>query len=221
MCGRYRRTTAEKEIARQYHIPMPPQLDLPISYNIAPSQNVLAIRKDSQTGIHKFDVFRWGLIPNWSKDERIASETINARVETIDTAPAYRAAFRKYRCLIPADGYYEWKRAGSGKQPYSIQREDGTLFCFAGLWERWKKPKSEDWLRTCTIVTCEANELTREIHTRMPVILQEEYFQGWLSGSMGKEILRPYPSDLMSAYPISQRVNNPVNNDAGIPRAET
>jgi putative SOS response-associated peptidase YedK len=105
MCGRYRRTTAEEEIARQYHIPIPPQLDLPISYNIAPSQNILAIRKDSQTGDHKFDVFRWGLIPNWSKDERIAYETINARVETIDTAPAYRAAFRKHRCLIPADGY--------------------------------------------------------------------------------------------------------------------
>jgi putative SOS response-associated peptidase YedK len=188
MCGRYRRTTAEEEIARQYHIPMPPRLDLPISYNIAPSQNIL--------------------------------ETINARVETIDTAPAYRVAFRKHRCLIPADGYYEWKRAGSGKQPYSIQREDGTLFCFAGLWERWKKPRSEDWLRTCTIVTCEANELTREIHTRMPVILPEEYFQGWLSGSMGKEILRPYPSDLMSAYPISLRVNNPVNNDADLLRAE-
>jgi putative SOS response-associated peptidase YedK len=203
MCGRYRRTTAEEEIARQCHVAIPPQPDLPISYNIAPSQNILAIRQDSQTGDHKFDVFRWGLIPNWSNDERIAYETINARVETIDAAPAYRDAFRKHRCLIPADGYYEWKREGKGKQPYPIQRKDETPFCFAGLWERWKKPRTEDWLRTCTIVTCEANEFTWEIHTRMPVILPEEYFQGWLSGSMGKEILKSYPSDLMSAYPIS------------------
>jgi putative SOS response-associated peptidase YedK len=218
MCGRYRRTTSEDEIARRYGIPIPPQLDLPISYNITPDRNILAIRRNPETDECSLTALRWGLIPYWAKDEKMVYRTINARVETVDTAPTYRAAFRKRRCLIPADGFYEWKRGEKTRQPYSIQRKDGTLFCFAGLWEGWKKSGTEDWLHTCAIVTCEANELMRQIHTRMPVILPEEHFQGWLSGAMGKEILTPYPSDLMSAYPINTRVNKPENNDAEILR---
>jgi putative SOS response-associated peptidase YedK len=221
MCGRYRRTTAEEEIARQYHIPIPPQLDLPISYNIAPTQNVLAIRLNPKTDEWSMSTLRWGLIPSWAKDEKIGYKTINARVETVDTSPSYREAYKKRRCLIPADGFYEWKRTDSIKQPYSIQRQDGTVFCFAGLWEGWKKPGTEDWIRTCTIITCEPNELNAQIHNRMPVILPEEHFQGWLSGAAGKEVLAPYPDDLMSAYAISPRVNKPENNDAEILRAET
>jgi putative SOS response-associated peptidase YedK len=216
MCGRYRRTTAEEEIARHYNIEVPAQPDLPISYNIAPSQNVLTIREHPETGKWSLDVLKWGLIPSWSKDEKIAYKTVNARVETVETSPSYRQAFKKRRCLIPADGFYEWKRAGSTKQPYSIQRKDGMPFCFAGLWEGWKKPGTEDWLRTCTIITCEPNEFMSQIHTRMPVILPEEYFEAWLSGAAGKEVLAPYPADLMNAYPISTRVNSPANNDAGI-----
>jgi putative SOS response-associated peptidase YedK len=170
MCGRYRRTTAEEEIARQFHIPIPPQLDLPISYNIAPTQNVLAIRRHPESGERTLDALRWGLIPNWAKDEKIAYKTINARVETVDTAPSYRQAFKKRRCLIPADGFYEWRKVAGGKIPYNIQMKDGRPFAFAGLWEGWKRSETEDWIRTCTIITGEPNELLREIHTRMPVI---------------------------------------------------
>jgi putative SOS response-associated peptidase YedK len=132
MCGRYRRTTAEEEIARQYHIPIPPQLDLPISYNIAPTQNVLAIRRHPETGERTLGALRWGLIPKWAKDEKIAYKTINARVETVDTAPSYRQAFKKRRCLIPADGFYEWRKVLGGKIPYNIQMKDGRPFAFAG-----------------------------------------------------------------------------------------
>jgi len=140
MCGRYRRTTSDEEFARRYNIPVPPQLDLPISYNIAPTQNVLAIRLNPTTRQRTLDVLRWGLIPTWAKDEKIAYKTINARVETVDTAPSYRGAFKKRRCLIPADGFYEWKKVLGGKIPYSIQMSDGGPFVFAGLWEAGNRP---------------------------------------------------------------------------------
>ena len=216
MCGRYRRTTSDEEFARRYNIPVPPQLDLPISYNIAPTQNVLAIRLNPTTRQRTLDVLRWGLIPTWAKDEKIAYKTINARVETVDTAPSYRGAFKKRRCLIPADGFYEWKKVLGGKIPYSIQMSDGAPFVFAGLWEGWKPPGSEEWLRTCTIITGEPNELVREIHTRMPLILPEDNHDAWLSGEAGKEILVPFPADRMKAWAISPRVNSPRNNDEGI-----
>ncbi|HJY92938.1 MAG TPA: SOS response-associated peptidase [Candidatus Acidoferrum sp.] len=120
MCGRYRRTTQEEELARIYHIPIPKQTDLPISYNIAPSQKVLTIRFNPETQQRSLDALQWGLIPYWAKDPKIAYKTINARVETVDTAPSYRQAFRKRRCLIPADGFYEWKKVVGGEIPYSI-----------------------------------------------------------------------------------------------------
>jgi putative SOS response-associated peptidase YedK len=140
MCGRYRRTTAQEELARRYHIPIPPQRDLPISWNIAPAQDVLAIRLHPKTRQRTLDTLRWGLIPNWAKDPKIAYKTINARVETIDTAPLYRQAFGKRRCLVPADGFFEWKKVPGGKIPYLIGMKDDSAFVFAGLWEGWKDP---------------------------------------------------------------------------------
>jgi putative SOS response-associated peptidase YedK len=216
MCGRYRRTTSEEEIARQYHIPIPPELDLPISYNIAPTQNVLGIRFNPETKQRTLDALRWGLIPNWAKDPKIAYRTINARVETVDTAPSYRQAFKKRRCLLPVDTFFEWKKVVGGKIPHAIGMKDDSVFVFAGLWEGWKDPATEAWLRTCTIITGEPNELVREIHTRMPVILTEEVHDAWLSGEAGKEILVPFPADRMKAWPISLRVNSPKNNDPSI-----
>ena len=213
MCGRYRRTTAEEELARRYHIPIPPQRDLPISWNIAPTQNVLAIRFNPESKQRTLDALRWGLIPYWAKDPKIAYKTINARV---DTAPSYREAFRKRRCLSPVDGFYEWKKSLGGKVPYSISMKDDSPFVFAGLWEGWKQPGSGEWLRTCTIITGEPNDLVREIHTRMPVILPEEQHEAWLSGEAGKEILVPFPADQMKAWPISARVNAPKNDDPAI-----
>ena len=216
MCGRYRRTTAEEELARRYHISIPPQRDLPISWNIAPTQDVLAIRFNPESKQRTLDALRWGLIPYWAKDPKIAYKTINARVETVETAPSYREAFKKRRCLIPVDGFYEWKKVLGGKIPYSISMKDSSPFVFAGLWEGWKDPANGEWLHTCTIITGEPNEFVREIHTRMPVILPEEHHDAWLSGEAGKEVLVPYPANLMKALPISPRVNTPKNNDANI-----
>jgi putative SOS response-associated peptidase YedK len=216
MCGRYRRTTAEEELARRYNIPIPKQTDLPISWNIAPAQDVLAIRYNPESNQRTLDALRWGLIPYWAKDPKIAYKTINARVETIDTAPSYRQAFKKRRCLIPVDTFYEWKKVAGGKIPYAIAMKDDAPFVFAGLWEGWKDPVTHEWLRTCTIITGEPNGFVREIHTRMPVILSEEHHEAWLSGAAGKEILVPFPAELMKAWPISPRVNSPKNNDPEI-----
>src|ERR1700751_6213587 len=185
MCGRYRITTSEEELARVYHIPIPPQRDLPISWNIAPSQDVLVIRHNPKIKQRSLDALRWGLIPYWAKDPKVAYKTINARAETVDSAPSYRQAFKKRRCLIPADGFYEWRKVLGGKIPYNIQMKDGRPFVFAGLWEGWKPPGTKDWIRTCTIITGEPNDLVREIHTRMPVILPEDKLDPWLSGEAG------------------------------------
>ena len=216
MCGRYRRTTREEELARIYRIPIPSQPDLPISYNIAPSQEVLAIRLNPETKQRSLDRLRWGLVPYWAKDEKIGFKTINARAETIDTAHSFRSAFKKRRCLIPADGFYEWKKVIGGKIPYSIEMKDDSPFVFAGLWEGWQNPETQGWLRTCTIITGQPNELVAEIHTRMPVILPTETHDRWLRGEVGKEILLPFPVEAMKVRAVSIRVNKPENDDPGL-----
>jgi putative SOS response-associated peptidase YedK len=221
MCGRYRRTTQQEELARRYGIPIPVQTDLPICWNIAPGQDVLAIRYNGQTNRRSLDALRWGLIPGWANDEKIAYKTINARMETVETTPSYRTAFKKRRCLIPADGFYEWRRRGGPRSPYSIGMKDDRPFVFAGLWEGWRAPGSDDWLRTCTIITTEANELLAQIHDRMPVILPEEFHAAWLGETQMadlKVLLRPFPADEMKMFEISSRVNSARNNDAEILR---
>jgi putative SOS response-associated peptidase YedK len=140
MCGRYGRTSSEEELCRIYNIPIPPQLDLPVSYDIAPSEKVLAIRFNHKAGQRSLDALQWGLMPHWAKDPKIAYKTINARVETVDTAPPYRQTFEKRRCLIPADSFYEWKKVVGGKISYAIGMKDDAPFVFAGLWEGWKDP---------------------------------------------------------------------------------
>src|SRR5258707_7332150 len=161
-------------------------------------------------------LLRWGLVPYWAKDEKIGFKTINARAETVDTAHSFRSAFKKRRCLIPADGFYEWKKVIGGKIPYSIEMKDGSPFVFAGLWEGWQNPETQEWLRTCTIITRQPNEFVAEIHTRMPVILPPETHDRWLLGEAGKEVLRPFPAKEMQISRISTRVNKPENNDAGL-----
>jgi putative SOS response-associated peptidase YedK len=189
---------------------------LPISYNIAPSQEVLAIRYNPETKQRTLDRLRWGLVPYWANDEKIGFKTINARAETVDTAHSFRSAFKKRRCLIPADGFYEWKKVVGGKIPYSIAMKDDSPFVFAGLWEGWQNPETKKWLRTYTIITGEPNELVAEIHTRMPVILPAETHDRWLSGEAGKEVLRPFPTEEMKAWRISTRINKPENNDSRV-----
>ena len=219
MCGRYRRTTREEELARRWSIPIPEQPDLPISWNVAPTAEVLAIRLKRDTKAQSFDWLRWGLIPYWSKDKRIAYSTINARAETIDKTPVFRQAFQKRRCLIPADGFYEWRKTRPPKVPFHIALKDESPFCFAGVWEAWKDPSTGEWLRSCSIITTEANELVAQIHDRMPVILREKYFATWLGDTSETELkllLRPFPPEEMQMWEISLRVNSAANNDPAI-----
>ena len=144
--------------------------------------DLLRVRLNPKTRQRTLDTLRWGLIPNWAKDPKIAYKTNNARVETIDTAPSYRQAFGKRRCLVPADGFFEWKKVPGGKIPYLIGMKDDSPFVFAGLWEGWKVPENGQWLHACTIISGDPNEFVREIHTRMPVILPKEHHDSWLSG---------------------------------------
>ena len=189
-------------------------------YNIAPTQTVPVVL-DSEP--QEMAQLRWGLIPWWAKDMRIGSSLINARRETVASKPAFREAFKKRRCLIPADGFYEWQRIGDGKVPQHIWMLDREPFAFAGLWERWRDPAlgpEVDLLRTCTIITTDPNELMAEIHDRMPVILPRESYAEWLSPETSAEalqsLLRPYPADRMEAYAISKRVNSPRYDDPSI-----
>ena len=157
-----------------------------------------------------------GLIPPWADDPGIGSRMINARSETAPGKPSFRRAFRERRCLIPADGFYEWQRTNGAKQPYYIHMEDGRPFAFAGLWESWSKG-GEGEVRTCTILTTGANALVGEVHDRMPVILAHDAYDVWLDPDSEREeltgLLAPYPEDEMEAYPVSRFVNSPSNND--------
>lgn len=214
MCGRYSFTTPE-EAARQIFKYSGPPLNLPARYNVAPSQDVPVVRNRKDGGGREQVMMRWGLVPFWAADPKVGFKSINARVETVATAPAFREAFNRRRCLVLADGFYEWKkRDAKTKQPYRLMLKSGGPFGFAGLWEYWKK--GEQAIVSCTIVTCPPNELAAAIHDRMPVILKPTDYEDWLSGKAGAEVLKPYPANDMKAYPVSTRVNKPENDDAAI-----
>jgi len=186
-------------------------------FNIAPTQPVPVIRMASHADLPKreFALVRWGLIPSWAKDAAIGNRMINARSETVATKPAFRAAFRRRRCLVAADGFYEWQRTGKRKQPYLIRVGDDRPFAMAGLWESWEGAGHEV-IESCTILTTEPNELMRPIHDRMPVILPPDAHQQWLDPAVegvGRlaPLLRPYPADAMTASSIGTYVNRPTN----------
>ncbi len=182
-------------------------------YNIAPTQDVLTITNDGESNTGRF--MRWGLVPSWAGDVSIGSRMINARAETLAERPSFRAAFRRRRCLVAADSFYEWKRAGNRRIPMRISLETGELFAFAGLWESWASPDGRRIL-SCTIVTTAANEFIAPIHDRMPVILSPDAESAWLdpdtsdTGALS-ELLIPYPSERMSAYEVSGVVNSSAN----------
>jgi putative SOS response-associated peptidase YedK len=182
-------------------------------YNIAPTQPVLAayLDDDGQRGL---TFFQWGLIPSWSKDVSLGAKMINARSETVAEKPAFRNAFKRRRCLIPADGFYEWQKQNGKKQPIYIHGTDGRPFALAGLWEVWQDPEGTR-LQTCTILTTTPNELMAAIHDRMPVIIEPEDYATWLEPGQNPDtalhLLRPYPAEKMAAYPVSTAVNNPRN----------
>jgi putative SOS response-associated peptidase YedK len=185
----------------------------PPHYNGAPGQDYLIARSHPETKDTTLDLIRWGLLPSWAKDQKIAWKLINARAETVATASAFRKAFAKRRCLVPGDGFYEWKKVGKEKRPYLIAMADGEPFTFAGLWENWKDPSSGEWIRTFTIITTEANDLVRELHDRMPVVIGPDERDRWLNGPDPQELLKSYPSDRMMMWPVSMRVNTPKNDD--------
>ena len=216
MCGRFALMTSTEQLAMQFDVPETAVNALPPSvprYNIAPTQPVAAIRL-AENGQREFTFFRWGLVPSWAKDLNIGSRMINARSETVAEKPSFRTAFKRRRCLIPADGFYEWQKQGSGKQPMFIRPVAERPFALAGLWEVWRDPDGSV-LQTCTILTTTPNELMAPIHNRMPVIVEPEDFDLWLNPEpnpeQGLHLLRPYPAEKMSAYPVSTLVNNPRN----------
>ena len=200
---------------------MKAQVQLPLRYNIAPTQEVAAIRILSEVGTRRLDMLRWGLIPPWAKDPSIGGRMINARRETVATKPSFRSAFKHRRCLVTADGYYEWKKFDGRKQPYYIRMQDERPFAFAGLWETWRGGPADSMetpLVTCTIITTEANELSRPIHHRMPVILEPDHYDMWLDLELDRpeplqSLLLPYRSEEMVAVAVTTYVNRPSNDD--------
>jgi len=195
-------------------------LDLSPRYNVAPSQDIPAIRVDSQSRERQACLLHWGLIPSWARDKKIGNRMINARAETVAEKPAFRAAFKRRRCLLPASGFYEWQRT-NGKQPYNIRRADGRALFFAGLWERWEGEEGE--IESCTIIVTQANEAMTRVHDRMPVILDEDRIDPWLDPAETDkarlaELLQPYGGEL-EIYPVSQAVNSPRNDGPDLIRS--
>jgi putative SOS response-associated peptidase YedK len=213
MCGRYTLATPVEKLAEEFGIDAS-SVDLPPNYNVAPTQGVAAVL--AENGHRRLEILRWGLIPSWADDPQIGSRMINARAETAPEKPSFRRSFRERRCLIPADGFYEWKRTSGAKQPYYIHMKEGRPFAFAGLWESWKDDGGPE-IRSCTILTTKPNALAGEIHDRMPVILPTGSYDVWLDPQADRDelygLLAPYPEDEMEAYPVSRFVNSPQNND--------
>jgi putative SOS response-associated peptidase YedK len=214
MCGRFARHRRQEIIARFIDV----DGDLPFlepSFNIAPTQQVLAVRAAVDGG-REMTTMRWGLIPSWAKDDSISAHTSNARAETLLEKPSFKNAFRSRRCLIPADGFYEWSKQGKEKIPYYLRMKSDQPLAFAGLWERWRDPAGKT-VESCTIITTTPNSLLEKLHHRMAVILRPEHFKLWLDPSLTRaetltDILCPYPAEEMQAHRVSKLVNNVRNN---------
>lgn len=216
MCGRFVAASSPDEIAQYFDAEAPEALLEP-SYNVAPTNDVYAVLSDG--GVRRLDAFHWGLVPIWAKDPKVGSKMINARAETLATKNAYKPAFKRRRCIIPADGFYEWKKipGQKAKQPHYIRRPEGEPLAFAGLWEVWRGPDRQgEPLRSCTIVTTSANETMRPLHDRMPVLLPASAWEEWLDPTnddietLGK-LLVPAPPQVIVTHPVSTDVNRVSN----------
>jgi putative SOS response-associated peptidase YedK len=216
MCGRYR-LSRRKQLVEEYFDSVSDEPDWTPRYNIAPTQPVPVIRQNPKEPIRELSLMRWGLIPSWSNDPSGAAKMINARSETVGTKRAFRDALKSRRCLIPTDAFYEWKRYGKTKQPYCFEVNDGALFAFAGLWDRWKDPSGQ-WIKSCSILTTTPNAVTASVHDRMPVILNPDCYDLWLDPGMldvrvVSDMLKPYDARMMRSYPVGTRVNHVANDD--------
>ena len=215
MCGRFTLTDPDQDLAVQFNLPDIPALEP--RYNIAPTQQVAAVRVAAEGAVRELALLRWGLVPFWAKDPDIGARLINARAETVAEKPAFRDAFKRRRCLVVADGFYEWQKQEGRKQPFYIRLREGRPFAFAGLWERWRGP-DESIVESCTLLTTGPNELMEPLHNRMPVILRPQDYTLWLDPGVQRAdllqpLLVPYPAEEMHAYPVSRRVNSPDNDD--------
>ena len=218
MCGRYSLFTNPEQLSRLFRL-SPEEVrrifeDRP-RYNVAPTDGVAAVRIRRESGAREPVLLQWGLVPNWAEDARIGARMINARAETLAAKPAFRDAFRLRRCLVLADGFFEWQLVDGRKQPHFVRMRDGTAFGFAGLWERWEDDRYGP-IESCTIITTEPNELVRPLHNRMPAIVMPADHDHWLdprirSGQDLRPLLRPFPAALMESYPVSTLVNRTAN----------
>jgi putative SOS response-associated peptidase YedK len=213
MCGRFTVTSAPEAIRALFRYPEQP--NFPPRYNIAPTQPIAVVRLDE--GKRRFELMRWGLLPSWVKDPKAFSLVINARGESVLDKPAFRNAMTRRRCLIPADGFYEWQATGGRKQPYYVRGKSGAPLAFAGLWETWTGPNGEE-LDTAAIITTTANRTLAAIHARMPVIVPEEAFDLWLNcaevdAETAAALIAPAPDDLLEAYEISTAINRVANDN--------
>lgn len=211
MCGRFTLTKDMRLIMEYYNFKS--KVDYKPRYNIAPSQNILAVV--GNRGQREPIMLKWGLIPSWAKDKSIGNKMINARGETVDVKPSFSRLLKTRRCLIPADGFYEWKSNNDQKIPMRIIKKDKGIFSLAGLWDEWVSPEGIR-IQSCTIITTSPNELIREVHHRMPVILTPQGEDAWLDSSITdtgllKSLLVPYPAEEMAMYQVSRLVNNPAN----------
>jgi putative SOS response-associated peptidase YedK len=218
MCGRYSQSQSAEIIAKAFQVDSVPALKP--RYNIAPTQSVPTVLQTSASTSRQFKMLHWGLIPSWAKDPKMGGRLINARAETVNEKPAFRSAFRQRRCLVLADGFYEWQQQEDKKQkqPFYFRLSDGQPFAFAGLWEHWKGADGEE-IESCTLLTTEPNELMQPIHNRMPVILDPKDYDLWLDSEVKKPellqpLLRSYQTEEMTAYPVSKAVNKPSNDTA-------
>jgi putative SOS response-associated peptidase YedK len=216
MCGRYAITTAPEAMRSLFRYPDQP--NFPPRYNVAPTQPIAIVR--FWEGQPRFALVRWGLIPSWVKDPRAFSLLINARGESVLEKPAFRSAMRYRRCLIPADGFYEWRKDGERKRPYYVHRRGGGLIAFAGLWEAWSGPNGEE-METAAIVTTAANQTLQPVHDRMPVIVPPEAFDLWLDcrkvdAEAAAALIVPAPDDLLELYEVSTAVNRAANDSAAL-----
>lgn len=216
MCGRYARRSDKQRIAEAMSAGVP-VFEVGPSYNVAPQTFQPVVRLNRDTGEREIVLMRWGLVPFWSKDQKIASSTINAKAETVTKSPAFREALAHRRCLVPADAFYEWQKLDAKtKQPYAIAMKSGEMYAFAGLWERWKDANTSTPLETFTVITTDPNEVVAPFHNRMPVILPRKDYERWLApcdpGRLPLDLLRPYPAESMTAWKVDVRVGN-VKND--------
>jgi len=223
MCGRYYRRSDKQRIAEAFKLGrLPDGFVLPPDFNVAPSTSQPVIRANRETGERELEMMRWGLVSYFAKSpaEFKGFSTINAKAETVATNPTWRTPFRKRRCLVPADGFYEWKRiTPKEKQPYAFGMATEQPFAFAGLWDAWKEPDG-GWLISYAIITTDANELMEPVHTRMPVILKPADYGRWLSRDENErpplDLLRPFDADKMEKHAVDPRVGNVKNNEPGL-----